>query len=180
VIGSTDLRRFWRHVLVQPDGCWQWTGGLSGPGYGNFFCDGRTRSAHRFAYTMFVEPIADGLDIDHLCRNRACVNPDHLEAVSRQENLHRGAGPGGVLAPTRNFRPLVEYRSGEQLVPLWLSAHRKARGLSQIKLAALVGVTPPMISHIETGKRQPSRTLLRRLAQALDVAESALATGVAA
>lgn len=70
-------------------GCWEWIGAKGADGYGKFAIEGFI-SAHRAAYTLLVGPIPDGLEIDHLCRNRACVNPDHLEPVSRSENIRRG------------------------------------------------------------------------------------------
>lgn len=79
------------------DGCWLWVAGGDGDGYGTFKNGGRTSKAHRFSYQIFVGPIPDGLDLDHLCRNRACVNPAHLEPVSRRENVLRGIAP-----PSRN------------------------------------------------------------------------------
>ena len=85
--------RFWQFVSIQEDGCWLWTGGVSDNGYAHFWLDGRTVKAHRFAYVYFRgEPIPDGLEPDHLCRNRSCVNPWHLEPVTHPINCQRGEG----------------------------------------------------------------------------------------
>jgi hypothetical protein len=65
--------------------CWLWNGASNSKGYGNF----RSRSAHVVAFELVNGPIARGLEIDHLCRVRACVNPAHLEAVTHQENVQR-------------------------------------------------------------------------------------------
>ena len=74
----------------EPQGdCWQWSRGLFRTGYGRITINSRPELAHRVAYEALVEPIPQGLDIDHLCRNRACINPDHLEPVTRRENLRR-------------------------------------------------------------------------------------------
>jgi hypothetical protein len=85
--------RFWAKVEVGL--CWEWTAATNGCGYGWFRFEGRGRLAHRLAWEILVGPIPEGYDIDHLCRNTLCVNPDHLEPVTRSENLKRGHLPGG-------------------------------------------------------------------------------------
>jgi len=71
-------------------GCWLWIAGVNPLGYGQFWWSGRTVTAHRFAYEREVGPIPDGLELDHLCRTRCCVNPAHLEPVTHRENTLRG------------------------------------------------------------------------------------------
>jgi len=94
---SRDLsedERFWAKVDVgHPLGCWVWTAGRDWDGYGIFKGQGRVSCrAHRWTYARLRGPIADGLSIDHLCRNTSCVNPDHLEPVDTRTNIHRGFG----------------------------------------------------------------------------------------
>lgn len=86
--------RFWSKVDIHPDDeCWEWTAGKYRTGYGQFKIGGkygRGQGAHRVAYALTIGEIPHGLEIDHLCRNRGCVNPAHLEAVTRQVNVVRG------------------------------------------------------------------------------------------
>lgn len=72
-------------------GCWIWSGRLDASGYGltSFRSNGSVRGAHRWAYLTAIGPIPDGLQIDHLCRTRACVNPLHMEVVTFEENMRR-------------------------------------------------------------------------------------------
>lgn len=73
-------------------GCWLWHGAIGGTGYAHARIDGRTQPVHRVIYELLVGPIPSGLQIDHLCRVRHCVNPDHLEPVTHAENWRRGEG----------------------------------------------------------------------------------------
>lgn len=82
---------FWSKVN-KTDTCWLWTGALL-YGYGTMKVNGSATSPHRFAYELLVRHIPDGFNIDHLCRVRNCVRPDHLEAVTRGENVRRGESP---------------------------------------------------------------------------------------
>lgn len=88
--------RLLSHVVKQESGCWLWQGARGGDGsYGAIgvgsMRDGSRRMeyAHRVSYSVFVGPIPDGLQIDHLCNNKRCVNPEHLEPVTRGENQRR-------------------------------------------------------------------------------------------
>lgn len=92
------VERLTEKIEVQPDGCWFWTASLR-DGYGQIRVGASVRSAHLVIYELVVGQVPDGLDLDHLCRVRHCVNPAHLEPVTRFENLYRGDtthlfGPG--------------------------------------------------------------------------------------
>lgn len=83
------VENFWSKV-EKTDSCWNWIGSISKSGYGKFTLNQKPSYAHRASYELIKGKIPDGLQIDHLCRNRKCVNPEHLEVVTQQENKKRG------------------------------------------------------------------------------------------
>jgi hypothetical protein len=89
--------RFWEKVQ-KTESCWLWVGARTKGGYGLFRHQGVAQYAHRLSYSAEKGPIPQGLHIDHLCRVRNCVNPVHLEAVTKKENDLRGLGQGGLNA----------------------------------------------------------------------------------
>lgn len=89
--GASIEDRFWQKV-TQSASCWHWQGAIIKGGYGGFKTPTGHTLAHRFSYELHNGAIPEGLQIDHLCRNRACVRPDHLEAVTQRTNILRGVG----------------------------------------------------------------------------------------
>src|SRR3954463_13239409 len=87
--------RFWRKVQ-RTDSCWIWLAAKSEGGYGRFWDGERLVNAHRFSYWLVTGEIP--AELDHLCRNHACVRPDHLEAVTHRENVLRGTSPNALNA----------------------------------------------------------------------------------
>lgn len=97
-MAMTDRDAFMARVRLRADGCWDWTGYHLASGYATINTGGRTTTAHRHAYELFVAPIPSDLDADHLCNNRGCVNPHHIEPVTHRENIRRMPGLFGRRA----------------------------------------------------------------------------------
>lgn len=96
---TADLvARFWSRVDRSGD-CWVWTGARTLSGYGRFYIASKPNTAaHRFSWELLRGAVRDGLQLDHLCRNRLCVNPAHLEPVTLRVNVLRGVGHSAVNA----------------------------------------------------------------------------------
>lgn len=101
---NTVVERFLRRT-EERDGCLIWTGHLNHDGYGQMLIDKKVgmKQAHRVAYEIFIGPIPKGLELDHLCRVRECVNPAHMEPVTHAENVRRGKA--GVPQASRTHCP---------------------------------------------------------------------------
>lgn len=94
------IDRFMEKVRLDENGCVFWASTTSLNGYGQFWDGRRLVYAHRWAYEYFKGPIPDGLQLDHLCRNRNCANPAHLEPVTQRENIRRGDAGAHLSAKT--------------------------------------------------------------------------------
>lgn len=109
--------RFWSKVNKQTDsGCWKWTAFIY-QGYGRFRIGRGIVQAHRWAWEQVHGPVPEGLELDHLCRNTACVNPDHIEAVTHRENALRGFHPNVQTHRTKVCKRGHEI-SGDNAYPL--------------------------------------------------------------
>jgi hypothetical protein len=89
-IKPVELRFYSKIQFDENTWCWNWTACKSSLGYGQFVVKNKKLMAYRFSYELLKGHIPSGLELDHLCRNPKCVNPDHLEAVTHQENIKRG------------------------------------------------------------------------------------------
>lgn len=116
--------------IRKTDSCWEWTG-CKVKGYGQISINKRRYYTHRVVYELLVGEIPKGLQLDHLCRNRSCVNPTHLEPVTSKENLRRGNSPSAI-----NKRK-TECLRGHELLNnnVWVAPNgsRKCRECSRIR-----------------------------------------------
>lgn len=146
------------HGFITP--CWIWQAARNDKGYGLSSGYGSSgRLAHRVIYEQQVGKVPDGLELDHLCRNRACVNPAHLEPVTHSENMRRGYAVSARPAPMG--------------FPAALRAARIAAGLSQYALADAVGCSQAAIALYERGKSSPCDQIAEALKTTLGLEVSA-------
>jgi len=95
-VKKSPIERFLPKIKINDNGCWEWTDGTNHHGYGGFNVNNKAILSHRFIYEYYHGMICPDLTIDHLCRNRKCVNPLHLEQVSMKINNERGMSPSGI------------------------------------------------------------------------------------
>jgi len=132
---SRSMLRLVSSYTPETGGCWRWHRPRTTVGYGHFHFRGSYYQAHRVMYELFVAPVPDGLFLDHLCRNRACVNPTHLEPVTHRENVRRGIGT----------------RVNPEMVAAIRAEHAAGKGIRQI--ARERGIDHSGVSRIVNRKR---------------------------
>jgi hypothetical protein len=136
VLATVLEERFHSRVL-KTSRCWEWQGPISPLGYGRIFYRNRSAGfrinvyAHRVSYEIHRGPIPPGLVLDHLCRNRKCVNPDHLEAVTNRENILRGVSPAAQKAAASHCPAAHPYSESNTYVTR--SGHRSCRECTRVQ-----------------------------------------------
>jgi hypothetical protein len=146
-----DLSRF----------CWVWTGAITSRGYGSVQHDRRRVSVHRLTYELLIGPIPDDLTVDHLCRNKRCANPAHMEPVTRRVNVLRAQ-------PERRRCPQGHALAGPNLVV------RVRRDTEIHRMCRVCQYEWQRQHYHRVNPGRPRRRDLRRRAQILAAAEAAL------
>jgi HNH endonuclease len=127
-------KRFFLHVRIEGT-CCVWTGAKTPSGYGVFTLNGKYCRAHRASYTLFRGRIPTGLTIDHLCRNKPCVKPSHLEAVSMKVNVLRGVNPAALNSRKTHCPQGHSY--DDENTYRWKDGSRHCRACSREKATAI-------------------------------------------
>jgi len=130
LLGDPETQaRFWSKV-EKTETCWLWTKHKMPNGYARFWVDGIQVYAHRFSFALMHGQIAEGLTVDHACRVRHCVNPSHLEVVTRRENVLRGVGITAKRA-RKTHCPQGHPYSGSNLYQI--GRHRQCRTCQKVR-----------------------------------------------
>jgi hypothetical protein len=154
----SPLERFADKVALTPSGCWEWTGCVSKLGYGWLFWNGRATLAHRWIFEASVSDIPPDHVIDHLCRNRKCVNPSHLECVTMGENTKRGTLH---LIQKVKARNQTQCKNGHPLfgpnLALNAAGHRYCRTCQRANAAAWKKLNRARVNERQNARRQAAR-----------------------
>lgn len=142
---GTTADRLAAGTIIEPTGCWRWIGSTTTSGYGHLSISDVYYQAHRLMYTLHRGPVTTPA-MDHLCRNRWCVNPWHLEPVSHQENMRRGARTRLDAEKVRAIRVAL------------------AAGTSQRAIGRLFGIDHSTVSRVKNGSRWSDVTDLADIA----------------
>lgn len=148
------IQRFESQV-VKTDGCWFWRGGTNKQGYGQFGIFSTVVTAYRFAYELYVGPVPKNRELHHSCENRVCVRPDHLEVLTREENIRR--------TPRLQSARALRYDTSSSQI----RKRRAEKGLTRKELAGLAGISEYTVVNAEIGKHTPHDSTLRKIADAL-------------
>ena len=136
MIMESERNRFFSKI-DKTNSCWNWIGSIQNDGYSAFWLHGKSISAHRLSYELFIGKIPNDMVIDHLCRNRKCVNPKHLECVTQRINLLRGntiQSENAMKTECKNGHPLSDnnldksqLRHGHRVCKICLNEYRRLK-----------------------------------------------------
>lgn len=147
---TIPVERILASYVVDSAGCHVWSGALDRNGYGRVDFKTVRYRAHRFFYERLVGPIPAGLQLDHLCRNRRCVNPDHLQPVTQAENVRRGTSPTAVNWAKTHCASGHEFTPGNTRVhPKWGRACRACNRAAVEKYQSRSGRTSSRAANTE-------------------------------
>jgi hypothetical protein len=126
--------KFWNNAYPIENGCWIWAATISPKGYGYIHWNGVNYRAHRLPWIFLVSRISEGLHLDHLCRERSCVNPAHLEPVTPRENIMRGEGFASKLARSTSCKSGHPFDASNTIFEMSAGAtRRQCRACAKIR-----------------------------------------------
>lgn len=150
----TDFMEFaWTKIEISETDCWEWQGALTN-GYGHLYLKNFGNNyAHRLVYEHLIGPIPDGLQLDHLCRNTCCCNPEHLEPVTQKENLRRGT----LSRKGRNYSVFFDKANGVWIAQCALLNSRDGRRRYKRVSSRDVGLAVAKMERFLEGAEHPNR-----------------------